>query len=64
MLKFHCDENLTYEQTPLQIKWILFECWQRFPAIMKIERETEVRRQKWRMKVWDLLPDYKPQDTP
>jgi hypothetical protein len=47
-----------------QIKWKLFECWHRFPAIMKIERETEVRRQKWRMKVWDLLPDYKPQETP
>lgn len=46
-----------------QMKWKLFECWQRFPAIMKIERETEVRRQKWRMKVWDLLPDYSPQDT-
>jgi hypothetical protein len=46
-----------------QIKWKLFECWRRFPAIMKIERETEVRRQKWRMKVWDLLPDYSPQDT-
>lgn len=30
---------------------------------MKIERETEVRRQKWRMKVWDLLPDYKPQQN-
>jgi hypothetical protein len=29
---------------------------------MKIERETEVRRQKWRMKVWDVLPDYEPQD--
>ncbi|KAG5681010.1 hypothetical protein PVAND_010477 [Polypedilum vanderplanki] len=47
-----------------QIKWKLFDAWQRFPALMKIERETEIRRQKWRMKIWDLLPDYKPQDAP
>ncbi|KAL7036898.1 hypothetical protein ACKWTF_008986 [Chironomus riparius] len=47
-----------------QMKWKLFDAWHRFPALMKIERETEVRRQKWRMKIWDLLPDYKPQDAP
>jgi hypothetical protein len=46
-----------------QLKWKLFDAWHRFPALMRIERETDIRRQKWRMKIWDLLPDYKPQDT-
>lgn len=28
--------------------------------ILRIEKETEMRRQRWRMKIWELLPDYKP----
>jgi hypothetical protein len=27
---------------------------------MKIEKETEVRRQKWRLKIMDIINDYTP----
>ncbi|KXJ71250.1 hypothetical protein RP20_CCG021052 [Aedes albopictus] len=43
-----------------QLKWKVFERWQRLHIILKIEKETEQRRQRWRMKIWELLPDYKP----
>ncbi|XP_055643006.1 calponin homology domain-containing protein DDB_G0272472 [Toxorhynchites rutilus septentrionalis] len=43
-----------------QLKWKVFERWQRLHIILKIEKETELRRQRWRMKIWELLPDYKP----
>ncbi|XP_058824607.1 calponin homology domain-containing protein DDB_G0272472 [Topomyia yanbarensis] len=45
-----------------QLKWKVFERWQRLHIILKIEKETEQRRQRWRMKIWELLPDYKPID--
>ncbi|XP_035779112.1 uncharacterized protein LOC118459639 [Anopheles albimanus] len=43
-----------------QLKWKVFERWQRLHIILRIEKETEMRRQRWRMKIWELLPDYKP----
>lgn len=44
------------------MKWKVFDHWRRLPAIVKIEKETEVRRQKWRLKIMDILVDYKPRD--
>ncbi|BFF95773.1 trichohyalin [Drosophila madeirensis] len=44
------------------LKWKVLDCWQRLPQILKIEKETEERRQRWRMKIWELLPDYKPRE--
>lgn len=43
-----------------QLKWKCLIYWSRLPAINKIEKETEERRQKWRMKIMELCPDYKP----
>jgi hypothetical protein len=43
-----------------QLKWKVLEHWQRLPAITKIEKETEMRRLRWRNKIWELLPDYTP----
>lgn len=42
------------------MKFKIMDRWQRLPTILKIEKETEQRRQKWRMKIWELLPDYRP----
>lgn len=42
------------------LKWRVIDHWQRLHVILKIEKETEERRQRWRMKIWELLPDYKP----
>ncbi|XP_054744985.1 uncharacterized protein LOC129249291 isoform X1 [Anastrepha obliqua] len=42
------------------LKWKVLDCWQRLPQILQLERETEERRQRWRMKIWELLPDYTP----
>ncbi|XP_049302765.1 putative autophagy-related protein 11 [Bactrocera dorsalis] len=47
------------------LKWKVLDCWQRLPQILQLERETEERRQRWRMKIWELLPDYTPnRDSP
>lgn len=43
-----------------QLKWKGLEHWQRLHIILKIEKETEERRQRWRVKIWELLPDYEP----
>ncbi|XP_073817031.1 uncharacterized protein [Musca autumnalis] len=42
------------------LKWKVLDCWQRLPQILQLEKETEERRQRWRMKIWELLPDYTP----
>lgn len=42
------------------LKWKVLDCWQRLPQILQLERETEERRQRWRLKIWELLPDYTP----
>lgn len=42
------------------LKWKVIEHWHRLPTINKIEKETESRRQRWRLKIWELLPDYIP----
>lgn len=42
------------------LKWRVIEHWQRLHAILQLERETDERRQKWRLKIWELLPDYQP----
>ncbi|KAH8262898.1 hypothetical protein KR044_001764 [Drosophila immigrans] len=44
------------------LKWKVLDCWQRLPQMLRLERETEERRQRWRMKIWELLPDYKPRE--
>uniref|UniRef100_A0A336MGR4 CSON000878 protein n=1 Tax=Culicoides sonorensis TaxID=179676 RepID=A0A336MGR4_CULSO len=43
-----------------QLKWKCLIYWSRLPAINKIEKETEERRQKWRLKIMELCPDYSP----
>ncbi|XP_037037996.1 calponin homology domain-containing protein DDB_G0272472 [Bradysia coprophila] len=42
------------------LKWRVIDHWQRLQTILKIEKETDERRQRWRMKIWELLPDYTP----
>ncbi|XP_059218900.1 calponin homology domain-containing protein DDB_G0272472 [Stomoxys calcitrans] len=42
------------------LRWKVLDCWQRLPQILQLEKETEERRQRWRMKIWELLPDYTP----
>ncbi|XP_059610789.1 golgin subfamily A member 6-like protein 6 [Phlebotomus argentipes] len=42
------------------LKWRSIEHWQRLHAILRLEKETEARRQRWRHKIWELLPDYAP----
>lgn len=45
------------------LKWRVIVHWQRLHAILQLERETDQRRQKWRLKIWELLPDYQPADA-
>lgn len=42
------------------LKWRVLDRWRRLPQILQLERETDIRRQRWRVKVWELLPDYRP----
>ncbi|KAF5291180.1 hypothetical protein FQA39_LY14422 [Lamprigera yunnana] len=43
-----------------RIKIHYFYQWRSFPAVMVIERAKEEKKRKWREKVWEILPDYKP----
>uniref|UniRef100_A0A1A9W6L5 Sfi1 spindle body domain-containing protein n=1 Tax=Glossina brevipalpis TaxID=37001 RepID=A0A1A9W6L5_9MUSC len=43
-----------------QLKWKVLDCWRRLKQMLQLERETEERRQKWRIKIWELIPDYTP----
>lgn len=42
------------------MKWKVLEHWRRLHAILKIEKETEARRERWRSKIYELIPDYTP----
>lgn len=46
------------------LKWKVLDHWQRLPQMLQLEKETEERRQRWRMKIWELLPDYNPVQDP
>ena len=37
-----------------------FNLWKKLPFAMRLEREKEKRKQVLRMKVQEMLPDYKP----
>jgi hypothetical protein len=34
--------------------------WQQLPSVLHLEREKEKRKQIWRIKVQEILPDFKP----
>ncbi|XP_031622944.1 uncharacterized protein LOC116340532 [Contarinia nasturtii] len=42
------------------MKWKVLEHWRRLHAILKIEKDTEERRERWRSKIYELIPDYTP----
>lgn len=42
------------------LKWRVIGCWQTLPKIMSLEREHESRKQRWRIKVQQVLPDFVP----
>ncbi|XP_037957415.1 uncharacterized protein LOC119687232 [Teleopsis dalmanni] len=62
--KMKTIENMKMEKAKLHYewhtRWKVIDCWRRLPHILCLERETEERRQRWRMKIWELLPDYVP----
>ncbi|CAK1600944.1 unnamed protein product [Parnassius mnemosyne] len=39
-----------------------FTCWRTLPALNALKREQEVRKLRWREKVLQVVPDYKPPD--
>ncbi|KAK4876230.1 hypothetical protein RN001_012652 [Aquatica leii] len=43
--------------------WVLlhyFYQWKSLPAVIALEKAKEAKKRKWREKVWEILPDYKP----
>ncbi|KAL3268920.1 hypothetical protein HHI36_008007 [Cryptolaemus montrouzieri] len=36
--------------------------WKSLPTVLKLEKAKEERKQKWRQKVWEILPDFKPSE--
>lgn len=42
------------------LKWKVLEHWRHLHAILQIEKETEARRERWRSKIHELVPDYTP----
>lgn len=42
------------------MKWKVIERWRRLHSILKIEKETQARRERWRSKISELIPDYSP----
>lgn len=42
---------------------ILVNCfyqWRSLPAVLQLEKAKEEKKKKWRAKVLEILPDYKP----
>ncbi|XP_044272276.1 inner centromere protein-like [Tribolium madens] len=37
-----------------------FYQWRSLPAVIQLEKSKEQKMKKWREKVWEVLPDYKP----
>jgi hypothetical protein len=43
----------------LSFRRILFHCFYQWRSL-QLERSKEMKKKKWREKVWEVLPDYKP----
>ncbi|XP_050304953.1 coiled-coil domain-containing protein 191 [Anthonomus grandis grandis] len=41
-----------------------FYQWRSLPAVLQLEKAKEERKRKWREKVWQILPDYRPPEDP
>lgn len=52
--------NKCINQYSRQLKWRSIDTWRLLPSLNEIERQRERRKNKWRNKVWEILPDYKP----
>ncbi|XP_018576015.1 coiled-coil domain-containing protein 191 [Anoplophora glabripennis] len=42
---------------------LLFHCfylWRSLPAVIQLEKAKELKKRKWREKVWEVVPDYRP----
>lgn len=52
--------NLKITNDCRHLKWRVLDHWRRLQVILKIEKETEERRERWRHKIYELLPDYTP----
>ncbi|XP_022918028.2 coiled-coil domain-containing protein 191 isoform X1 [Onthophagus taurus] len=37
-----------------------FYLWKSLPAVIQLEKAKEAKKRKWREKVWEIIPDYKP----
>ncbi|KAJ8920181.1 hypothetical protein NQ315_011842 [Exocentrus adspersus] len=37
-----------------------FYLWRSLPAVIQLEKAKELKKRKWREKVWEIVPDYKP----
>lgn len=42
------------------MKWKVIEHWRRLHSVIKIEKEMQARRERWRVKISELIPDYSP----
>ncbi|KAK9877049.1 hypothetical protein WA026_016078 [Henosepilachna vigintioctopunctata] len=58
--------DIKMQQAILQYKkTIIFRSffqWKSLPTVLKLEKVKEERKQKWRKKVWEILPDYQPSE--
>uniref|UniRef100_A0AAR5PN76 Sfi1 spindle body domain-containing protein n=1 Tax=Dendroctonus ponderosae TaxID=77166 RepID=A0AAR5PN76_DENPD len=68
--RFVCKQvMLESKRTAISLKHynrkLLFQCfyqWRSLPVVIQLEEAKEEKKRKWREKVWDILPDYRPSE--
>lgn len=44
-------------------RWLLFRCfyqWKSLKIVVQLEKAKDLKKERWRQKVWEVLPDYQP----
>ncbi|CAH1156216.1 unnamed protein product [Phaedon cochleariae] len=53
-------EKVAEEHYNRKILFHYYHQWMSLKAVMELEKAKELRKRRWREKVWEILPDYKP----
>ncbi|XP_030758707.1 coiled-coil domain-containing protein 191 [Sitophilus oryzae] len=52
--------NIAKEHNNRRMLFHYFYLWKSLPAVLQLEKARDERKRKWREKVWEVLPDFKP----
>lgn len=56
-------EKIATKHNNRRLLFQYFHQWRYLPTVIQLEKSKEETKRKWREKVWEILPDYRPPET-